>query len=185
VFSSDNGYHLGEYRLPAGKMTAFDTDVRVPLVVAGPGIPAGATSPAVMQNIDLRPTLDELAGVAAADTVDGESLVPLLHGQAPAGWRTTALVEHHGPDTAPADPDRPGRGAANPESYEALRTATATYVEYASGQREYYDRTTDPDELHNTAAGLPAATLARLHATLAALRSCHGGAACTTAAGGR
>ncbi len=41
VFSSDNGYHMGEYRLTPGKMTAFDTDVNVPLVAAGPGIPAG------------------------------------------------------------------------------------------------------------------------------------------------
>src|SRR5262249_43574431 len=41
VFSSDNGYHMGEYRLMPGKMTAFDTDIRVPLIVTGPGVPAG------------------------------------------------------------------------------------------------------------------------------------------------
>ena len=45
-FSSDNGYHMGEYRLNPGKMTAFDTDIRVPLVVAGPGVPAGKASDA-------------------------------------------------------------------------------------------------------------------------------------------
>ena len=43
VFSSDNGYHMGERRLLSGKQTAWDHDVRVPLVVAGPGVPAGAT----------------------------------------------------------------------------------------------------------------------------------------------
>ena len=41
VFSSDNGLHTGEYRLMPGKLTAFDTDIRVPLVVTGPGVPAG------------------------------------------------------------------------------------------------------------------------------------------------
>src|SRR5207253_11219533 len=41
VFSSDNGFHLGEYRLSSGKQTAFDTDIRVPLIVSGPGVPAG------------------------------------------------------------------------------------------------------------------------------------------------
>ena len=39
VFSSDNGYHMGEHRLMPGKMTAFDSDIRVPLIVAGPGVP--------------------------------------------------------------------------------------------------------------------------------------------------
>ena len=41
IFSSDNGYHMGEYRLDPGKQTAFDTDIHVPLIVAGPGVPAG------------------------------------------------------------------------------------------------------------------------------------------------
>ena len=184
VFSSDNGYHMGEYRLMPGKMTAYDTDVRVPLVVAGPGITAGTTSAAVVQNIDLRPTFDSLAGIAVPAAVDGQGLLPLLHGQAPPGWRAAALVEHHGPDGDPADPDHPGKGAANPPSYEALRTATQTYVEYSTGEREFYDRATDPDELHDGAASLPAATLARLHTMLGALHTCHGAATCTTAGGG-
>jgi N-acetylglucosamine-6-sulfatase len=72
--------------------------------------------------------------------------------------------------------------SGNPPSYQALRTAHYTYVEYRDGQREYYDRETDPDQLRNLVATLPAATLARLHTTLTVLASCHGQAACTTAA---
>src|SRR5205807_1558899 len=56
VFSSDNGYHMGEHRLSPGKMTAFDSDVRVPLVVAGPGVPAGRTVSRIAENVDLYPT---------------------------------------------------------------------------------------------------------------------------------
>ena len=56
VFSSDNGYHLGQHRLARGKQTAFDTDIRVPLIVAGPGVPHGRVVSQVAQNVDLYPT---------------------------------------------------------------------------------------------------------------------------------
>jgi N-acetylglucosamine-6-sulfatase len=182
VFSSDNGYHMGEHRLSPGKQTAFDTDIRVPLVMAGPGVAAGRAVPEPVENIDLRPTFEALAGAATPAEVDGRSLVPLLSGAGGAGWRTTALVEHHGPNNNPGDPDRATYTSGNPPTYQALRTATATYVEYADGTREYYDRRTDPYELNNVAARLPANTLAHLHSTLQALTNCHGEAACWAAA---
>ncbi|MCU7728557.1 sulfatase [Actinoplanes sp. KI2] len=172
VFTSDNGYHMGEHRLNPGKMTAYDTDVRVPLVVAGPGVRAGATVTAPAENIDLRPTVGELAGAATPPT-DGRSLVPLLRGQAPAGWRTAALVEHHGPDNDPADPDHPAKNSGNPPTYAAIRTTQYTYVEYSDGSKEYYDHGHDPDQLHNTVASLTPAAAAALHDALSALVNCH------------
>jgi len=181
VFSSDNGYHMGEYRLNPGKMTAFDTDIHVPLVAAGPGTTAGATPAEPVQNIDIAPTFEALAGAGTPADVDGHSLVPLLYGQPATDWRTAALVEHHGPDTDPADPDHPAKNSGNPPSYQALRTVTSTYVEYADGAKEFYDRTNDPDELHNIAASRSPATLAGLHQDLAAMGSCHGQTACWAA----
>ncbi|HKT03168.1 MAG TPA: sulfatase [Rugosimonospora sp.] len=178
VFSSDNGYHMGEYRLNPGKMTAFDTDVRVPLVVAGPGVPAGKASGAAVANIDLAPTFEQLGGAATPATVDGRSLVPLLRGGSGAGWRTGDLVEHHGPDTQAGDPDLPAPNSGNPPSYEALRTDTYTYVEYVDGSREYYDLTRDPQELHNIVGTLSPARSAQLHTALAGLENCHDGTAC-------
>jgi arylsulfatase A-like enzyme len=103
---------MGEHRLNPGKQTAFDTDVRVPLVLAGPGIRAGATVTQPAENIDLRPTFGDLAGVGTPADVDGHSLRPLLAGAAPAAWRSAALVEHHGPDTRRGDPDYRRRSAA-------------------------------------------------------------------------
>jgi N-acetylglucosamine-6-sulfatase len=182
IFNSDNGFHTGEYRLTPDKLTAFDTDVRVPLVLAGPGIAANSTSAAVTQNIDLRPTFEDLAGVATPADVDGHSLVPLLHGQNPPQWPTAALIEHHGPVLNPTDPDRPGRYGGNPPSYEALRTTEYTYVEYGNGEREYYDRAADPAELKNIAATLPSETATHLHDTLSGMRTCRGRAACSAAA---
>jgi N-acetylglucosamine-6-sulfatase len=181
VFSSDNGYHMGEYRLNPGKMTAFDTDVRVPLVVAGPGVTAGRTSTAAVANIDLAPTFQTLAGAPVPSTVDGRSLVPLLRGGSGTNWRTANLVEHHGPDTMADDPDLPAPNSGNPPSYEAIRTHTYTYVEYVDGSKEYYDRTTDPDELHNIVGTLGTARLAQLHIALTGLENCHTGATCWAA----
>ena len=97
VFSSDNGYHMGEHRLMPGKMTAYDTDIHVPLIVTGPGVPAGRTVDEIVQNIDLCPTFTELGFAAAPPSVDGRSLAPLMRGDKVEGWRTVALVEHRGP----------------------------------------------------------------------------------------
>ncbi|HZX02512.1 sulfatase [Kribbella sp.] len=181
VFSSDNGYHLGEHRLTAGKQTAFETDVHVPLVMAGPGIKAGSTVPQSVQNVDLAPTFETLAGLTPAADVDGRSLTALFGGTPPAGWRTASLVEHHGPDIDRKDPDYPPKGSGNPTTYEALRTATSTYVEYSDGTVEYYDRTKDPLQLDNTAGSLPAAKKTQLHNALHALKTCHNETACTKA----
>ncbi|WP_034593103.1 sulfatase family protein [Hamadaea tsunoensis] len=182
VFSSDNGFHMGEYRLTGGKQTAFDTDIRVPLVVAGPGVPAGVTRTEVVQNIDLAPTFQRLGGADVGSDVDGRSLVNLIHGEAAPAWRTGSLIEHHGPNTAPDDPDAQTQRNGNPTTYEALRTATYTYVEYTTGEIEYYDRVADPDQLDNIAGTLTAARRSALHAALAGLINCHTHDTCWTAA---
>ncbi|MBS1869208.1 MAG: sulfatase [Actinobacteria bacterium] len=186
-FSSDNGFHLGQHRLTPGKLTAYDPDVRVPLVVAGPGVPAGRTVDAMTENTDLCPTFAELAGAPAPPRADGRSLVPLLHGDATAraaaaaGWRDAVLVEHHGNVGGAGDPDAPPAGSGNPPSYEALRSKDELYVEYADGERELYDLASDPFELRNLADQVPPERLARLSAQLAGMASCHGAAQCWAA----
>ncbi|HEX4348017.1 MAG TPA: sulfatase-like hydrolase/transferase, partial [Vicinamibacterales bacterium] len=180
-FASDNGYHMGERSQLPGKMTAFDTDIHVPLVVTGPGVPAGIKIDQIAQNIDLCPTFAELAQAAPPATINGHSLVQLLHGQTVADWRNVALIEHHDPKFDPADPDQDSGVVVNPPTYEAIRTATRVYVEYVGGETEFHDRTTDPYELSNTAAGLSAGEVAKLHATIAAIQSCTTAAECWTA----
>jgi N-acetylglucosamine-6-sulfatase len=181
VFSSDNGYHMGEYRLAPGKMSAFDTDIRVPLVVAGPGVSRGTRNISAVSNIDLAPTFEAAGGAPVPATVDGHSLLPLLHGSDDTEWRTANLVEHHGPVVRPDDPDRPEPGGGNPPDYAAIRTHTFTYVEYVDGSREYYDLTNDRDQMHNLAGSLSAIRLRELHSQLTHLTTCHSGATCWTA----
>ena len=183
VFTSDNGYHMGEYGLRPGKQTAFDTDIKVPLVITGPDVPAGAKVDAFTSSIDFAPTFEQIAGVSPPENIDGVSMLPLWHGRPPpADWQRGILVEHHGPDFLPNDPDRQSAPAGNPPSYEAVRTANAVYVEYDNGDREYYNVADDPYELHNLAATASPATLAPLQTMLHALETCQGAASCQAAA---
>ncbi len=197
-FTSDNGFHLGEHRLHAGKLTAYEEDIRVPLIVRGPGVPRGQARQEIVGNIDLAPTVAALAGAAVPDFVDGRSLLPLLHDTVPAAqWRGAFLVEqaevHFGPGSAkqarqvlePLDLQEeemaiaPRRQQQGVPAYNALRTATHVYVAYATGERELYDLRADPYELHNLAA-TDTALVARLGSWLDALRTCRG-AGCRTA----
>jgi N-acetylglucosamine-6-sulfatase len=179
VFSSDNGYHMGEYRLIPGKQTAYDTDIHVPLIVSGPHVPAGRTVTQLASNIDLAPTFETLAGLRIRKSIDGHSLAALWHGKQPKDWRQAILIEHHGPDDQPGDPDAQTYAEADPPSYEAVRTANALYVLYDNGDQEYYDTAIDPLELNNIAAsGVPA----DLRKALVALENCHNGVTCWAAA---
>ncbi|HEX7273510.1 MAG TPA: sulfatase [Casimicrobiaceae bacterium] len=182
IFSSDNGYHMGEHRLLPGKMTAFDTDIRVPLVVTGPGVPATTRVDEVAENIDLCPTFAELGGMAPSTSIDGRSLVPLLHGEKVDGWRSLALIEHHGPVRDLVDPDFPSARSGNPTTYEAIRAPGWLYAEYANGEREYHDLATDADELRNTFGSLGPDARRALHAAVAAASTCRGEASCAAAA---
>jgi N-acetylglucosamine-6-sulfatase len=184
-FTSDNGLHLGDHRLAAGKQTAFETDIRVPLMVTGPRVPHGRTVDKLASTIDLYPTFTQLAGSGVAPAVDGRSLVPLVTGQAVGGWRNAVLIEHHGPDVSRNDPDFQGPWGGNPKSYRAVRTPSAIYVEYAGGELEYYDLKKDPYELNNSPGLLTAASREHLHTQLDALAHCAGQASCWAAAGGR
>lgn len=110
-FTSDHGYHLGQWGMWCEKAMPYDHDTRVPLLVRGPGVAPGSTSPnLIAMNIDLGPTLLELAGVPNAwpsgtAPRDGRSLVPLLkqqqgqgqgQGGGAGGWRERMLIEFVG-----------------------------------------------------------------------------------------
>ena len=107
---------------------------------------------------------------------------PLLFSQPRRDWRDAALIEHHGPDMDSRDPDRQDRLSGDPTTYEALRTYRYLYVEYADGEREFYDLVSDPFELNNIAATLTPDQQTRLHDALSRLKSCQGESQCWAAA---
>src|ERR687894_3105308 len=95
VFTSDNGFHLGNHRLGAGKWTPYEEDTRVPLIVRGPGVPEGRTLQHLVLNNDLAPTVADLAGAKTPSFVDGRSLRPLLTDAPPPprDWRKRFIIE--------------------------------------------------------------------------------------------
>ena len=172
VYASDNGFHMGEHRLAQGKNTAYETDIRVPFVVRGPGVPAGRHETAMVLNNDLALTFADIAGARVPAFVDGRSFLPLLSANRPAWTRTAFMIERRGGRDAQEELGD-GGDMRNPNSFNAIRTEQYTYVEYGNGTLELYDLRTDPDQLTNVAT-LPGNSdiLHRLSMQLATLAKC-------------
>jgi len=171
IVTSDNGFHAAFHRLPAGKRTAFKEDTVVPLVMLGPGITKGGTVTAMSSTVDLAPTITSVLGTSPSAIAEGRNLVPFLTSQAaPSDWRTATLTESMS-ESAPGDPDY---STFSPPRFASLRSEQWLYVEYSTGERELYDRFTDPDEMHNLISLEDPSVIAQLSAQLAALTACTG-----------
>ena len=168
VFTSDNGFHHGEHRIQRDKGRPYEEDVRVPLVVRGPGVAAGSSTNKLVLNTDYLPTFMDLAGAQTPPYVDGRSLRPLLTGSAPTSWRTAILIEGR---KNTADPEIPVD-----HNYTSIRTSTRKYIEYEGGFSELYDLSpgADPYELRNTYSSADPTVAPRpaLKARLDALTGC-------------
>lgn len=145
LFTSDNGFFLGEHGL-ADKWFMHEESIRVPLIIFDPRQPArrqGRTVDAMTLNVDLAPTVLELAGLAVPETMQGRSLAPWWRGRRPADWRTEFFYEHHfGPNIIPPS--------------EGLRTGRYAYWRWLPPNREseeLYDLKRDPWQMRNLAAG--------------------------------
>ncbi len=200
VFTSDNGFHLGQHRLGAGKWTPYEEDIRIPLVVSGPGVPEGEILQHMVLNNDLAPTFADLAGAETPSFVDGRSLKPLLTDDPTPlkDWRQRLLIEavaERGAERStfvnesevtplltgdPLPNDWRKSSAMTAQSSDewgrpwmkALRTNNYLYVEYKTGEHELYDLRKDPYELHNMYASASLELEQRLEAQLDALRQC-------------
>jgi arylsulfatase A-like enzyme len=125
LFTTDNGLQRGQHRLTK-KSTSYEEAAGVPLVIRGPGVPAGVVRDQLVINNDFAPTFADWADTGVPGFVDGRSsLAPLLQQDPPTGsdWRTAIQNEQdqkqrfHIPD------------------YEAVRTKTHTYVRWKTGER--------------------------------------------------
>lgn len=162
IFTSDNGYLLGEHGQFDNKRFAYEESIRVPFILRYPKLAAaGTTVNELALNIDVAPTLLEIARAEPLEEAQGRSLVPLLRGER-AGWRESFLAEYFLEKVAPRAP-----------SWQAVRTTRWKYIRYTAldGMDELYDLESDPAETRNL-AGDPAARehLARMRGELERLK---------------
>ncbi len=143
VLTSDHGYWYGEHGLSVERRLAYEEGLRIPLLVRYPlQIEPGIVIDEFALNVDLAPTLLELAGTKSRSKMDGESLVPLLKGDCPKNWRTSFLVEYNTDTVFPR---------VHKMGYKAIRTKRWKYIQYndLKGMNELYDMKNDPYEMEN------------------------------------
>lgn len=138
-YTSDNGFFLGDHGL-YDKRFMYEASLRIPLLVRAPGLAAaGAVSDRMVLNVDFAPTFLDLAGLPVPADMQGHSLKPLLTGAPPDNWRASFYYRYY------HDP-----GDHNTRAHLGLRTATEKLIHYWKKDTwEYYDLSTDPNELQN------------------------------------
>jgi arylsulfatase A-like enzyme len=131
IFTSDNGFNWGEHRQWGGKVFPHEESIRVPLAVSYPRLiaPGSEIETSMVLNIDLAPTIAELANTIPGGPVDGRSLVPFLKGESAPRWRNDFLIEHYG-------------------SFNPIESAVFQGIRHTSGKYVYY-LNTDEDELYD------------------------------------
>ena len=179
-FTSDNGYHLGDYSMLQGKQTLFDIDIRVPLIVSGPHVAKGSLQQSIVSNIDLAPTFSALAGTQLTGEPDGRDIQNLLDEQntEKINWRNLAIIEHRRVSYDRNDPDRQEAEDGRLPSYTALRFHNLLYVEYETGEVSCYNVQNDPYELKNIASSLSIEVQKKLRSILLAAKKCGGKDGC-------
>jgi arylsulfatase A-like enzyme len=142
VFTSDNGFLYGDHGL-IDKRNAYEPSVRVPMLVYAPGLlPKGAVNPALVRNLDIAPTLLDVAHVPEPAQMEGKSWLPVAEGKIrPTGWNPGDFVyEYYWDWTFPQTP-----------TTFAIERDRVKYIQYHGvwDTEELYDLAKDPDEMHN------------------------------------
>jgi arylsulfatase A-like enzyme len=134
IYTADQGYWLGQHGF-YDKRLILETSMRMPFLIRYPRvIKPGTVNKDLSINVDLAPTLIELAGLKAPAAMQGRSIVPLLKGKVPNNWRQSQFYTYWG----------------TPNHY-GIRTERYTYLKLAGHPAELFDRQTDPNEILNVA----------------------------------
>ena len=160
IFTSDNGYQIGEHR-HIGKVLPYEEALRVPLLMRGPGVPAGTLRGKAVSHVDIASTIARAAGASPGRPVDGRDLRPLA---ARAGWAPyTHVIASK------------GDGNRARWTYRGIRDQRYTYVQWSNGFVELYDRKRDPRQLRNVAGKKKYRAVRQVMATrFRALKNCSG-----------
>ncbi len=140
IYMGDNGFSFGEHGL-IDKRHAYEESWRVPLLAWSPGmIEPGSKVTQLVQNIDIAPTVLDLAGLRKPDQMDGKSMVPLLEGEVVTDWRDKIFYEYYWEYAYPQTP-----------TVHAVRTDRYKFIRYHGiwDTNEFYDLEQDPWEMNN------------------------------------
>ncbi len=142
IFTSDNGFQIGDHGL-IDKRTAYDPSVRVPMVMYEPGVvPAGVTNSGRIRNLDLAPTMLDVAGVKRPPQFEGQSAWPLIRGQVRStDWKPQDFIyEYYWEWSFPMTPGT-----------FAIQRGNLKYIQYYGiyDTDELYDLARDPNEMRN------------------------------------
>ncbi|PLN85287.1 Arylsulphatase [Aspergillus taichungensis] len=160
-YSTDNGYHAGQHAMQPGKNCGYETDINVPLIVRGPGIPAGETLDVITSHTDLAPTFLKLAG-AKKDGLDGIAIPTTVKASKAADKNEHVAVEYWGTAVPEGiygwmsnESSRAGNSYRD-NTYKAVRLLSDDYSLYYSvwctGEVEFYDLKADPQQTQNLGA---------------------------------
>ncbi|PCD24248.1 hypothetical protein FGRA07_11227 [Fusarium graminearum] len=150
IYTTDNGYHIGQHRLQAGKTSCYEEDVNIPFMIRGPGVPKGAVMKHPTNHVDLAPTIFDLAGIPLRDDFDGTPM-PIKDQKKPQKYESIN-VEFWGADDI-------GEGKYGADShvfnntYKSIRIIGSgynlMYSSWCTNERELYDMHTDPYQMVN------------------------------------
>lgn len=165
IFTSDNGFFLGQHRIHRGKLLPYEPALRVPMAIRGPGIKPRTVSREIVANQDIAPTVLRLAGARAGSRLDGRSMAPFWKRPKRKSRRPILLSSYQAathliPGDYPEDPvviagTSGKRGGAHSsakaanQNYVGIRIGPYKYVEYEAGEGELYVLRNDPHELRN------------------------------------
>ncbi|KAJ5403489.1 arylsulfatase [Penicillium cosmopolitanum] len=157
IYTSDNGYHIGQHRLQAGKECGFEEDIRVPFIVRGPGVLPNYEELAITTHIDIAPTLFDITGLPLRSDFDGtpipfkkelNSSDPVRHEHVTVEYWGLAIPEGKYNTLGPDNPE-----IITNNTYKSIRILSSEYDLYysvwCSNEHQLYDLKTDPYELNN------------------------------------
>jgi len=152
LFTSDHGEQLGDHHL-LGKMGYFDESFRIPLVIKDPdaGAARGRVEDAFTESIDVMPTMLSWLGGPVPPACDGSSLLPLVHGERPAVWRTELHYEYDFRDIYYSTPEAALGLGPDQCSLCVVQDARYKYVHFAALPPLFFDLTADPHQFRNRA----------------------------------
>lgn len=160
IYTTDNGYHIGQHRMGPGKKTGYESDINIPLVWRGPGVPAGKVTDEVSTHTDLAPTWLKLFGLPMRTKLDGQP-IPIIMNQPYQKSAEHVNVELWGAG-APYEGTEPYKRIGQSvegrrkNTYKGLRIVSAGcniyYSVWCTNEHELYDMSTDEFQMNNLLA---------------------------------